>query len=348
MSKINILLLFFHVALLSCDNNSPKNVHSFDLPENTNYLKGNIKGSEVEIFNSNGMAVCDDYLVIFDNVQEDIFKVYKLPGLNYLYSWGSKGKGPEEFINIDDSSIRGYKNQLELLDNHHIKRFKILDNKMIMTEKIDIPILENPINRIQRISDSIYFADNLISDPNHEHVILNLNTKEISNKFGTYPDIGIQTSKAHENYMMYSKGVVSNPTLGKIAAFYNYFGLIKFYGKTGELEKKIIVNDPEIQKFSTNQNIENKMYFALPYATENYATIFRVNKTNSELANDIENFNPELLIWNWDGGFIAKCGLDMPITRYAISEKYKTLYGVFPLNENEIYHFDLSNIINHY
>ena len=87
------------------------------------------------------------------------------------------------------------------------------------------------------------------------------------------------------------------------------------------------------------------MYFALPYATENYVTVFRVNKTDAELASDIDDFKPELLVWNWDGDFIGRCRLDLPMTRYAISEKHKTLYGVFPMKEKEIYHFDLSGTI---
>ncbi len=45
----------------------------------TNYLKRNIKLTEVAILNPNSMAICDDYLVVFDNVQSGIFKVYKLP-----------------------------------------------------------------------------------------------------------------------------------------------------------------------------------------------------------------------------------------------------------------------------
>lgn len=347
MLKKNIfLILFFFIVLLSCDNNSSKNVVLFDLPMETNYLKRNIKLTEVAILNPNSMAICDDYLVVFDNVQSGIFKVYKLPELNYLYSWGSKGKGPEEFINIDDYSIRGYKNQLELMDNQHIKRFKILDDKMVMTEKLEIPMLEKPINRIQRISDSIYFADNLDSDLDYEHIIFNLKAKEIISKFGDYPKMGIHTSKAYENYQIYIKFVTSNPDLGKFIAFYNYFGLIKIYDRTGQLEKEIIVNDPEVQKYSTNPDIKNKTYFALPYSTENYVTIFWVNKTDSEIENDFDNFNPEILILNWDGDFIAKISLDILMTSYAISEKHKTLYGVSPYKENEIYQFDLSDIIN--
>lgn len=345
MSMKNILIILSSIILLlSCNSNSSKNVVLLDLPENANYIKGNIKNSEVEILNPNGMTVCDDYLVVFDNVQERIFKVYKLPELNYLYSWGTKGRGPEEFVNIDDSSIREYNNHLELMDNQQIKVFKILDDKMVMIEKKEVPILDSPINRIQRISDSIYFADNLMTDPSYEHVIFDLKSKEMINKFGDYPTT-ISTSSPTESYLTYSKWVASNPDLGIFMTFYYHLGLIKIYNRDGQLEKEIIVNDPEIQKVSTNPNIENKMYFALPYASKNYVTIMRLNKTDSELGNDIESFKPEFLFWNWDGELIGRCSLDIPMTRYAISEKHKTLYGIFPLKEKEIYHFDLSSLV---
>lgn len=344
MKKI-LLVLSLSVTLLSCENKTSTHVRTFDLPEIAEYLKADIKNSEVTILNSTGMAICDDYLVILDDTQTDLFKVYKLPELDYLYSWGAQGKGPEEFIRVHGASLRGYKNQLELVDNRQIKIFKILDDRMVMIEKIETPILENPVNGMQRVSDSMFFADNVMSDPSHEHIMLNLKSTEIGVKFGRYPTIGATIPDAIQNYRLFTKWVASNPDLGRFVAFYQHLGMIKIYDRDGQLMQEISINDPELEKVSTEPNVENKMYFAISYATENYVTIFRVNKTESELASEIDNFKPELLIWDWDGNFIGHCRLDMPVTRYSISEKHQALYGVFPLKENEIFRFDLSTIM---
>jgi hypothetical protein len=60
---------------------------------------------------------------------------------------------------------------------------------------------------------------------------------------------------------------------------------------------------------------------------------------------DINNFKPELLIWDWNGTLINRYKLDKPVTRYAISEKHQKLYGTFLMKADEIYVFDLPNLL---
>jgi len=79
-------------------------------------------------------------------------------------------------------------NELELMDNGILKRLAILNYRLEMKSTKRLPIMEKPINGLNRINDSIYFADNLFSDGSNEHIIINVSKRNILNRFGNYFD----------------------------------------------------------------------------------------------------------------------------------------------------------------
>lgn len=340
-NEIILFITFLSCLLFGC-NISNETPDKIVLPDAIQ-LKGQTIQIDNNMLNPMGMCISDEKLIIFDDVQSGLFKVFNIPELAYEFSWGSRGKGPEEFLVINNNYIRSFRTELELLDNGILKRLAIMNDRLKIKSIKRLPIMENPINGLQRINDSIYFADNFFSDGSNEHLIINVNTGKILNKFGNYPNGNLKIKDNHERYQIYHKSSISDPASDKFVVFYTYFGKIKIYNNTGELIKSIILDDKEIEMVSLEKREQNKTYFALPYATKNYFSILRINKTDEEIVKDINNYKPELLIWDWNGNLINRYKLDKPLTRYAISEKYQKLYGTFIMKDDEIYIFDLPN-----
>lgn len=338
-NKFSIIILLIIVFSLCCKSLSSPNVIFVSLPEIMN-LEGETIILQNSLFNPLAMTILDDKLFVFDDVKEDLIKAYNLPEIEFAYSYGNVGRGPNEFVKIDDNYFRAYSNQIELLDFGVLKRLKIFDNRMETIETISLPRLKNPINRIQKLNDSIYVADNAM-DENHEHILINIGKNEIIKEFGDYPNDNLKVKENVEKYQIYAKFVVSNVKQKKFAVFYQSFPKFRIYNELGELQKSILIKDDNSIKYSTENRDQNLIYFSFPYATENFIYVMRVNKTNDQIMEDLNNFKPEILVWNWDGDLVARYLLDKIISRFAVSEKYKTLYGSFMMIENEIYSFDL-------
>jgi hypothetical protein len=341
-SKSYFLFLIIFSILQSCNNFNESDIN-IDLPNSLD-IKGETIHLNTKLLNPSGMCESDDKLLIFDNVKTGLIKVYNLPDLTFNFSWGNKGKGPDEFMNINSDYFRTFNNKLELLDNGILKRLDLLDNTLITNSILRLPIMENPINRLQKINDSVYFADNIFTDGGNEHIIMNIKKRIIIDKFGKYPKESSRIKENVQKFQVYRKSNISNPVLGKFVVFYTYFGRIKMYDANGKLIKSIIMDDKEIEMVSLEKREQNKTYFALPYATNNYFYVLRINKNDDEIAKDINNFKPELLIWDWNGNLISRYKLDKPVTQYAISEKHQKLYGTFVLKDDELYVFDLPNL----
>ncbi len=342
--KSKTIILLTILFLTSCGTKNEKDsiiVDSF--PINTKLI-GTVVKIPVNILSPSGICIIDDKLVVYDNVKNDLFKVFKLPNLDYLFSWGNIGRGPDEFIFIDGNYFRAFKNELELVDHGRLKRLLINSDGLSTKSVIKLPQLQNPINHLQRINDSIYISDNIFTDGEFEHFLINVNTNKIIRKFGKYPDDGLNIKNNVEKYQIYSKSNISSLNGEKFVVFYMYFNRIKIYNSQGEIQKIIFLRDEEIKKYSVENRDNNPMYFAIPYATEKYFYVLRFNQTEDEIFKNIDNFKPELLIWDWDGNPVAQCKLDKPVIYFAVSEKFKKLYGTNLMKENEIYVFDLPDV----
>jgi hypothetical protein len=338
--NFSIIFLLIIVFTLCCKSLSSPKLNFVELPEIMEPLEGKTIILQNSMFNPLAMTILDDKLFVFDDVKEDIIKAFSLPEIEFAFSYGNVGRGPNEFLKIDNNYFMAYSNQIELLDFGVLKRLKIIDDRMETFEAISLPRLKNPINRIQKLNDTIYVADNAM-DENQEHILIDIGKNEIIKEFGDYPNDNLNVKDNIEKYQIYAKFVVSNVKQNKFAVFYQSFPILRIYNKFGELQKNIYIKDDNsIEYFAENRD-QNLIYFSFPYAAENFIYVMRVNKTEVQIMEDLNNLKPEILVWNWDGNLVARYRLDKIISRFAVSEKYKTLYGTFMMKGNEIYEFDL-------
>ncbi|MFO7825577.1 MAG: BF3164 family lipoprotein [Cyclobacterium sp.] len=291
------------------------------------------------------LILLSEKAVIFNNAKKDLFKVYSLPSFDFLFSFGEIGEGPNEFSFVDPNSVQTLNENLVIFSGSQITKVKLENEKEKFTERIEV--LEgssSPINRLVLINDSIYVSDIWEATPGgEEHLLVNLVSNEEIDKFGRYPqDPSGDQLKPGERYRQYMKTLVSHPGNGRLATFYIYQNLIKYYSEDGELLQEIEVNSD----YANDSDGDDFTYRVEPFATKEFIYVLHVGKTKKEAIEQPDAFRPHLEIWDWDGNLVERYLLDQPITTFAVSPKFEKLYGMSFFKEDVIFEYNLKNSKN--
>lgn len=283
----------------------------------------------------------DKFLVIFDNVGEGIFKVFSLPNLEYLYSWGQEGKGPNEFSFITFNFLDTERDNLVLYEPSlsRLRYYSIGVGELKFSNEKILPRIpySGPLNSLTRVSDSLYIAVNEIkSVPDNEYVGFDINnSKKDVFYFGNFPDSEILdlVDKNHS----FSKVLAIQPEGDKIAFFYrnyNSFGIYDF-------------GSDEMLRFKIEEKTykEDLIYRIHAQATEDFVITLALYKTPLELSEMNPNdFEPIIEVWNWNGEPVSKFYVNKPIHKFTISNDGSHLYGFSVASSDEIYMFDISQV----
>jgi hypothetical protein len=339
MKKIGILFIVF---LLTNCNGAEEKIDMIELPEQTK-LKSSITKIQGFILEPYHMIILDNLLIICDNDDKNYFKVFHLPGLEYLYSWGTKGRGPDEFLYLHHDYMKVLDDNIfEVLDNGTIKGIKVYYDRMELVYSHKLPTLKNPINRLQKVKDSIYFIDNIDGTDNMEHCIIDIRKNVILSYFGEYPKTKIEGFKKNMNYQLFVKDNASNNQLGKFVSFYSHFNLIKIYNINGSLLRTVRLKDVdhEVKRFN---DVVDRLYYLTPYSSNDFFSIMKFNMFQREFTDDLSNVCPNLLIFDWEGAIIGNFKLDKPIVKYAINNNRRVMYGIAGYAFDEICVYYLSD-----
>lgn len=329
------------VTLLFCQCNTKRNTTiTIKNVTATDSLKGRTVSVNEDLLMPVKVFVIDDKLVVFDRVNSDFFKVFKIPEMELLYSFGSKGRGPNEFSHIDPNSMKVVGNKICLLDGNTLKYLSVENDKITVEQSKTIVIGQAPTNRLLVLNDSIYISDILGDKIKYEFQKVNLNQKKIEKTFGDYPDEGIRLKNDIEKYQTYMKASASSPKGDKIISFYLNFNRFKILDNQGKLLKEVVI-ESNLPKYKPKDPKSSVIYRSEPFATEDFVYVLAIEQVQNEVMSNISSFKPKLEIWNWEGELQAKYLLDKPIITFAVSEENPKLYGISIADPNTIYEFDL-------
>src|SRR5690554_5519089 len=130
------------------------------------------------------LNIDDRFLIVTEYRPNDFFQVFSLPELDFMYSAGEKGRGPNEFIttptyfNVDDDG------QLITYDPllNRLRFFEVNDTNLIEIkyESLAYNGQLEPLNSVRRLNDSTYFAEygSSIEKTNREHIALKPNVTD--------------------------------------------------------------------------------------------------------------------------------------------------------------------------
>lgn len=272
------------------------------------------------------MFIARDMLVVYEQQKDTLFSFWKLPDCGYLFSGGTKGQGPNDFLMLDKVFVEtdaGFKT-FEIATNK-VKEIRLNKEKgsleLLSQHRLDVE--QMPLNRFVFLADSAYCF--LSHDEKYEYALLDKNHQ--IRYFSDYPIDMLSKKEEDTNMFLYNKMTVAKPDGKKFAAFYAYVRMLRIYDAKGKLLREVVM-----EKATPIEDDKRIVYYSSqPYASDKYIYILN---TSSPLRKSLE-------VWSWDGDPVAEYLLDKNISTFAVSEKYKKLYAVDKDKEDVIYTYDL-------
>ena len=279
-----------------------------------------------------------DKLVVYENKRETLFDVFQLPECRYLYSGGLRGRGPGEFpTEVDRRSFLPVDGGFEVVGlDMCIRRVEIGDSEIGVTDGFRLRGQMTP-NGLYRLGSGVYVAWEAPGG-NNEYAIINTATGA-KRAFGTYPDLAGRPLTVSEQMFAYIKNSVVKPDGSRFASFYSAFKFWRLYDSEGNLLREIQVTEgrqaPGV--LPHDPAMWFVAYASYPMATDDYIYILCENR----LRNEPFPATSELQVWDWEGSLIGRYELDQPIILFAISQRFKQLYGVTGSDIDRIYVYPL-------
>lgn len=344
--KIIAYVLFVLVIVCSCSDKN-NDVQKVRLPE-FKEIYASSKHVDVELLVPGKIFIHDDKLIVFEQLPTDMFKVFSLYSLKYLYSFGNRGGGPEEFISISNNNIISVDGEyIEIYDMGKIKYLKLSDSTACKIKETPIAIsyLNSPVNRLKKLNDDNYYFDNIFEESQQEEfTCLNIGSRT-QTYFSNYPKWEKNIKSPHDKYITYLKSTCYNSFNDKIAVFYFNFPVMKILDEKGKFIKEIYFENEECFPIYEYGN-DNIIYFSEPLATNDFIYVLWIGKTKSSVGDDMENFKPEILVFNWNGDVLDRYRLDKPIITFTVSESLGKIYCTSFLEPEIIYEYNLPELNN--
>lgn len=283
----------------------------------------------------------DEYLVISDSDPEGFIKVFKIPEMDYLYSWGRQGRGPNEFefIPLNEINTTGSKIIFYEIGTRTLREYEVNDTSLVHLRNMGLSFKgqTNTLTGITKVYEDLYIAENGASFENdtYEFIALEPEIDEPLFYFGRFPETELT---GFEKLYEYLKTTGASQDGSKIAASYLYHNKIKVFDDDGNLLSQYVVNDSDTPQPGEAQSYQ---YRSLKKATDSSLYFMGMFEYEQAIDENIETFKTTFEQWDWAGNQIHRSKFDSPIHNFTVSEKHGKIYAYSALDMSHIYVFDL-------
>ena len=343
MKKHTLIVTLFIISVCSCSDD--ENIKTVNIPDPIQLSCIEHK-SDVDLLMSAGIFTQKDKLIVFEPTMTDMFKIFDLQSLKYLYSFGDVGRSNNEFSSLLDFQSIISSEYLEVLDVNKIKFVEFTDSAASIVKSRSLPLaqLKNPINRLKKISDTTYYFDNFFEkDFQKEFLKYNFKTKDLT-QFSKYPKWDNSDIPEPEKFMIYSKASTYNISQKKIASFYFNFPVMKIINETtGEVITETHLNLPDFS-FS-NINTKN-IIFGGAHSSDNYIYAMWVNSSKEDIGASKGDFKPVIMVFDWSGNLITSYQLAHMAITFTVLDDQSIYTPSFDFDEatNMVYEYKLPYI----
>lgn len=336
MTKLIFILNIALMALFSCTNETEKRYVVLNELTNLKKLQAKEISVGVNLLMPIKTIILNDQLLVLERVSKEMFKVFDLNTLEYLYSFGNKGYGPDEFYFIHENSVRCLNDTLVLMDNFRVKKVNYSHAGTKISRTIPIKIEKQGVKNFTLLNDSIYLVDNL-HNTSDEFCLINLNSRKEILSFGEYPELPSQIISFEDKYLFCKNISGSCNERNRICIFYLNMHRMKIFDYEGNLLKDVVIGNEEFSDGMLDGT--QKIYTGQIYTTSDYIYSLNINAKEEDLFSN-KNIRPLIEIWDWEGNLITAYQLDKEILSFAVNEEQGKIYAT-TLNEmNKIYEFE--------
>jgi hypothetical protein len=298
-------------------------------------LTGEYHSADALLAKPANILALDNFLIIFDDGEENIFKVYSLDNLKYLYSTGEIGEGPTNWSYISYNSLQPKDgNKFSFLDDLEYREFEVAQDSFKTTDKFFIAN-DGPVNGFKHFTKRWYMKESNrnISDEKEFVSIQGESGDEFL--FGDFPKENIKFDKDIEKRMFYLKHSRISLKNKRIFVFYYKRNAFKVFDLEGEVVFSGEV--PGVVGLSPKEEqLNGFVSFGSSYATEGYVYALWVGKSRKDVTENLDGFRPKLLKFDWDGQLKGEYALDAPVHTFAVSRNDEVVYACNLSEDNKI------------
>jgi hypothetical protein len=353
-----ILYAFTITFLLSCSNQRETKIEIIkEFPHSISITHQQINTPPL-LFSIGEMQILDSVLVAFDTKSVYFFKIFKLPNFNYIGEYITKGRGPEEEINIDPffNKLSGNKFIYKSLNTVKFACFNLNENKLEIIKTIQLPSELLDFSHIFTFHDSIIggWIYNQLAEK--EFVVFSTKEKTMDEFGPVYSNI-VDNIPINTRASIFSKVITVKPDNLRIAVVYDKFQMLRIIDNKGILIKEIrFENSTQLPDGMFKGNVRgidsNKiiLHYQRIQSTNKYIYALYSGKSQADFINieGATDIGTEIHVWNWDGVPIVKIRLDKECSSFAVdpNDKFGISSSVYDIDKLYFYDFDeLKNIL---
>lgn len=315
-------LFFCSACFLGC---TPKSNQANCFPPIQNLTADSISIPPI-LLSVSRLFITNNTLVAYEQRKDTLFSFWSLPHCKLLFSAGSNGQGPDDFLMLDRNfkiTPKGF--SVFELPSNTVKEVEIMPgNKLKTVSAKKVPTDISPLNRLLFLENNSYCF--ISSDEKTEYTLLDQsgNSRNVSE----YPTSLGNQNEGESNQFTYNKVTVAKPDGSKFAAFYAYLKLIRFYHSDGTVLKEVLLEKPQLPTTGEKKTV---YYSSHPYANDQFIYVITAAQADQTI----------LEVWDWDGTPIANYLLDQKIAMFTVSEEQNKVYAVDKEKEGVIYTYTL-------
>lgn len=288
------------------------------------------------------LNVGDNFLVVTENRIEKFINVFSLPDVNHLYSFGTISGGPEPgefqsvpmYFNVSGDELISYDGL-----SRQLTYLQLVDSAISKTKEISLSFdgQMDPLNRVRRVRDDLYFADygSSFENTEHEHIALEPGVDDSLFTFGRYPESNFE---GFERYGQFMKENVAKPDGTRFATFYFRYNALKIFTSDGERIEAIKIDDPFIED-RLGDATDDFMYRTTATATDDYIYTLGYYTSRENISSPNGSATTFFEVWDWDGEPVFRASFDRFIDNYTVSETHQKIYAYSKSDEDTLYEY---------
>jgi hypothetical protein len=358
MNKI-IFFLFF-LTFISCKQTNQNDIFVDEIQ-----LPHTIEGVELSIppilLNPTGLHIVDSFLIVPQSKTDSIFYLFHIPDCRYLVCFGTKGRGPNEFMtsfpSISLASIPTNDGSFAV-DNkmNAIQYYRTNDILKRTYSPYKIEHLPDELNGFQQVR---YAGDTLIIAAPYRGSMLLLkynSDNKIIRLFKKYPKT-FPFNDPELKRFIYACNITVRPDNLKFALSYTNFGIIEIYDINNNTPITISYNNfPPLEdnlgltaeSKMINHNENQRVFSWGITATKKYIYVKVLNDKYVNISDGRglrKSFIPEIHIFDWQGKFILNIKLDKFYSYFDVGLDDKYLFAIDGDVPDAIRRYDLTNVL---
>lgn len=313
------------------------------------------------LLSPSNMCIVDSFLVVTQRRKDTIFTIFSLPNCEYLLSFGTRGRGPNEFNlsfeNVTLGTVPGKSSSFAVGNNmNNIQYYKINDILQNNFTPYKIEELPNELNGFRAI---IYLADSVIYGAPYQgnmHLFKYKSEDKKLEQFREYPE-NFPLLYPEVKREVFGCFMAVKPDNSKFILAYNFMGKIEIFDL--KKDKPILISYKGFPSLEENTGLNSTSQFMASnpdriifcegiVATNKYIYARVLNDKYSKVYTSKgpnRAFVPEIHVFDWSGNPILKIRLENYYSQYNIDMDDHYLYTLDDNVENIIKRFDLTQVL---